>query len=205
MTALVPTYNFVVRLTRTTAPVSTLQAPPNLRSANQGPAQASAPGRRRAPRPAPAARRSTGSQVLGDGGFQECTGLDLEAEIREYVEGGRSDGVVRGAGRAKLVPIVLKRGMLVAAGPNGTALWDWLRGMVEGTLPLPRYDGTVEALGPVAGTGGDRPVAARWTFDSGLPSRVTGPAFNAAGGTFGLEELHIVHEGLRLESQEQRS
>ena len=35
-------------------------------------------------------------------------------------------------------------------------------------------------------------------FDRGLPSKVTGPALNAKTGEIAIEELHIVHEGLRL-------
>jgi phage tail-like protein len=206
VTDLVLTFNFVVRLTRTAVPVTTLRPPPDLGSraapTRQTTQAAANPGRRRAPqvtagnRPAPGAD----AQVLGDGGFCECGGLELEAEIRDYPEGGRNDGVVRGAGRAKLVPIVLKRGMLVGAGDRGTALWDWLQGMVEGRLPIARYDGSVEVLGPAEGPpDSDRTVVARWTFDSGLPSKVSGPVLNAKTGEVGIEELHILHEGLRLE------
>ena len=52
---------------------------------------------------------STGTEQLGDGGFQECSGLDVEADIREYLEGGRNDSVIRRVGRVKLQPILLKR------------------------------------------------------------------------------------------------
>lgn len=133
---------------------------------------------------------------LGNGAFAECSGLELEAEVKEYLEGGRNDGVVRRVGRVKLVPLVLKRGMFVAGdgGYVDTTLWDWLTGMVAGRLPIPRYNGTVTVCDP---SGRRRP--ARWTFDRGLPSKVTGPALNARTGEIAVEELHIVHEGLRLE------
>jgi phage tail-like protein len=162
----------------------------------------------------PAAKQPATAE-LGDGFFAECSGLDLEADIQEYLEGGRNDGVIRRVGRVKLVPIVLKRGMFVQAkgadgataggagnqgtgtGASGgyvnTALWDWLTGMVTGTLPIPRYDGMVRALAPT----GDREVA-RWTFTRGLPSKVVGPALHARTGEIAIEELHIVHEGLQL-------
>ena len=39
--------------------------------------------------------------------------------MREYLEGGRNDGVVRRVGRVKLVPIVLKRGMFVVSSRGG--------------------------------------------------------------------------------------
>jgi phage tail-like protein len=133
--------------------------------------------------------------VLGDGHFAECSGLELEADVREYLEGGRNDGVVRRVGRVKLVPIVLKRGMFVGSqgGYANTQIWDWLTGMVRGVLPIPRYNGMVQVMAP----NGGREVA-RWIFTRGLPSKVTGPSLNAKTGEIAIEELHIVHEGLQL-------
>lgn len=149
-----------------------------------------------APRPAAVAQ-------LSNGKFAECSGLELEADVREYLEGGRNDGVVRRVGRVKLVPIVLKRGMFVGS-PGGyadTQLWDWLTGMVRGVLPIPRYNGMVQVLAPKvqmpAPNKSSREVA-RWTFTRGLPSKVTGPSLNAKTGEIAIEELHIVHEGLQL-------
>ncbi len=132
---------------------------------------------------------------LGDGYFAECTGLELEADIKEYLEGGRNDGVVRRVGRAKLSPMVLKRGMFVpvAGKPADSALWDWITRMVDGQLPIPRYNGLVQVF-----SANKRREVARWVFVRGLPSKVVGPALNAKTGEIGIEELHIVHEGLRL-------
>jgi phage tail-like protein len=151
--------------------------------------------------PSPAGGASSGQgQTLGNGGFQECSGLQLEAQVREYAEGGRNDGVARGAGRATLSPIVLKRGMFVADTAGAAALWDWLQGMVTGRLPVVRYDGTVEVFGPQEARADQRRrVVARWTFDAGLPIKVMGPVLNAKTGEIAVEELHIVHEALRLE------
>lgn len=138
---------------------------------------------------------SLGSGPLGDGYFSECTGLQLEADIKEYLEGGRNDGVVRRVGRVKLVPIVLKRGMFVRPGSPrvDSALWDWLTGMVSGRLPVPRYNGDVEVQ-----DASGRNVWALWTFDNALPLKVVGPSLNAKTGEIAVEELHIAHEGLRL-------
>lgn len=144
-----------------------------------------------------------GSEQLGDGGFQECSGLELEADIREYLEGGRNDAVVRRVGRVKLQPLVLKRGMFLrpaTAAPGATAdrvipdLWLWFQNMVRGTLPVPRFDGVIEVRGPQ----GTRPRAT-WRFVRGLPLKVVGPAMNARTGEIAIEELHVAHEGLWLE------
>jgi phage tail-like protein len=152
------------------------------------------------PSPSP---RSARVDPLGNGKFAECNGLELEADVREYLEGGRNDGVVRRVGRVKLVPIVLKRGMFVSSSAGGqrgyadTQLWDWLTSMVSG-VPIQRYDGMVQVMTP----NGQREVA-RWKFTRGLPSKVTGPSLNAKTGEIAIEELHIVHEGLQLSKKPQ--
>ena len=133
----------------------------------------------------------TGTQ-LGDGGFQECSGLEVEMEIQEHREGGRNDGVIRQVGRAKYSPIVLKRGMFYSSDTVNRDLWRWLQGVVAGERPVARYDGEIEVMG-VADD-----VVATWVFDRGLPSRVKGPELNARTGEVAIEELHIAHEGLRL-------
>lgn len=136
-----------------------------------------------------------GPSTLGDGGFSECSGLELETDVKEYLEGGRNDGVVRRVGRVKLSPLVLKRGMFLPAKSTSTdaTLWNWLTGMVQGVLPVPRFDGEVE----IHDATGKR-VLARWTFDRALPSKVSGPTLNARTGEVAIEELHLLHEGLRL-------
>ena len=87
---------------------------------------------------------------LGTGGFSECSGLTLEADVKEYLEGGFNYGVVRRVGRVKLEPIVLKRGMFLKDDESAdSTLWDWLSATVYGLLPIPRYDGQITVLGPV--------------------------------------------------------
>lgn len=134
-----------------------------------------------------------GGDPLGDGGFQECTGLEVEMDVQDYQEGGRNDGVIRRVGRAKHPNLVLKRGMLYGDdGQVNQALWLWIQGVVEGRRPVARYDGLIEVIS----TGLD--VAARWEFYRGLPAKISGPQLNAKTGDIALEELHIAHEGLRL-------
>jgi phage tail-like protein len=133
--------------------------------------------------------------TLGTGAFSECSGLQLEADVKEYLEGGRNDGVIRRVGRVKLVPLVLKRGMFSAAIGQvaDSSIWDWLTAMVTGA-EVRRYHGQVELLDP---SPLEKPLAT-WTFDRGLPMKVVGPTLNAKTGDIAVEELHIAHEGLRL-------
>ena len=137
---------------------------------------------------------SGASGALGTGGFQECTGLEVEMDVSEYPEGGSNNAVVQRAGRAKYTKLVLKRGMFAPAGrPRSTRqLWQWLQDVVSGVRPIRRYDGTIEVLGEAQAT------VATWTFTRGLPAKLVGPQLNAKTGDVAIEELHIAHEGLRL-------
>lgn len=148
--------------------------------------------------PPPTALGTTASiETLGDGAFAECSGLDLEMDVGEYVEGGRNNGVLQRAGRAKVARIVLRRGMLYPVGGDvNTELWQWLQDVLDGVRPIRRYNGTVTVLDERA----DQPVAT-WSFTRGLPAKLVGPQLNARTGEVAIEELQIAHEGLRIEVQ----
>jgi phage tail-like protein len=134
--------------------------------------------------------------LTAKGAFSECSGLTLEADVKEITEGGFNYGVVRRVGRAKLQPIVLKRGMFLKGdGSTDSTLWDWLSSTVFGIGPIPRYDGRIIVRDP-----SNNHDTATWCFDRGLPLKVSGPTLNAKTGEIAIEELHIAHEGLRLGS-----
>ncbi len=133
---------------------------------------------------------------LGDGGFQECSGLEVSMDVQDVNEGGRNDGIIRLVGRGKYTPITLRRGMLYPAGGKvRNELWQWLQGVVSGERPVRRYDGKIEVW-----DGASAATVARWVFDRGLPQKVSGPSLNAKTGEIAIEELTIAHEGLRLET-----
>lgn len=142
-----------------------------------------------------------GSDVLGNGGFQECSGLEIEMDIQEYVEGGRNNGVIRRAGRAKFQSIVMKRGMFFDSSADGSSdndnkgnaeLWRWMQSIINGERPIPRYDGIIYVKSQ------DNSVRATWVFERGLPAKIKGPELNAKTGEIAIEELTIANEGLRL-------
>lgn len=134
-----------------------------------------------------------GPRTLGDGGFQEVSGLDVEMEVKDYQEGGRNDAVVRRLGRAKFQPLVCKRGMFGPAGGDAQPeLWQWFQDVVGGVRPVDRYDGSV-----VVQDQQGRPMAT-WEFFRAVPAKLVGPQLNAKTGEVAIEELHLAHEGLRL-------
>jgi phage tail-like protein len=120
-------------------------------------------------------------------GFSECTGLETSMAVEEYREGGRNDTVLRFPGRVSWSPLRLRRG--VVASPE---LWQWYEAFVLGRGK--RRDGVV-TLHDSTG----RPVRV-WRFHRGIPSRWAGPALNATQNAVAVEELEIVHEGIRPES-----
>lgn len=130
---------------------------------------------------------------LGNGAFQECSGLEIEMDVSEYLEGGRNDGVIKRVGRAKYTNIILKRGMFFGESDQvNNELWAWLQDIVSGR-PVARYDGIIEVK-----SRDNQRVLATWVFDRGLPAKISGPQLNAKTGDIAIEELHIAHEGLRL-------
>jgi phage tail-like protein len=138
--------------------------------------------------------RAAPGEALCDGGFQECSGLDVEMDVLELLEGGRNNGVIRRVGRGKYSNLVLKRGMFYGDDHRvNPALWRWLQGILSGVRPVARYDGTVQVLAADRET-----VLATWRFTRGLPAKVSGPQLNARTGEVAVEELHIAHEGLFL-------
>lgn len=142
---------------------------------------------------------SGGEEILGDGGFQECSGLEIEMDVQEHQEGGRNDGVVRFVGRGRYSNLVLKRGMFHAAdGEVNPQLWLWIQQALDGRHPVRRYDGVVEVLDR-RGEPASR-VVATWAFSRGLPAKISGPSLDARTGEIAIEEIQIAHEGLRLEA-----
>jgi phage tail-like protein len=134
------------------------------------------------------------SPALGNGGFQECTGLEVEMDVQELVEGGRNDSTVRLVGRGKYGPIVLKRGMLFPEGGQVySELWAWLQNILAGVRPVARYNGVIDVW-----SGDSKRSVATWAFDRGLPAKISGPQLNAKTGEIAIEEITIHHEGLRL-------
>ncbi|MGY4765813.1 phage tail protein [Kribbella sp. CWNU-51] len=134
-----------------------------------------------------------GPQSLGDGGFQEVNGLEIELDVKDLDVGGQNASVVRRVGRAKYSRLICKRGMFGPAGGDAVPeLWQWFQDVVAGVRPVRRYDGTVIVQDQLR-----RPMAS-WQFFRALPVKIVGPQLNAKTGEVAIEELQIAHEGLLL-------
>lgn len=121
------------------------------------------------------------------GGFSECTGLELTIPAETYAEGGNNGTLLKFTGRAVWANIKLKRGVVASAD-----LWRWHYDYVEGKGR--RRDGVIALLD-------ERGKAVRsWRFIQGLPVRWAGPALDASQARIAVEEIEIAHQGLRQTS-----
>jgi len=116
-------------------------------------------------------------------GFSECTGLQLETEVKEYQEGGQNTYVHKFVTRTKQSNITLKRGIV------DPLLWDWYWALVQGDIELKTGTIVVYSL-----DGNEIDMA--WEFRRAFPCKCQGPDLNATQNNVALETFELCHEGL---------
>lgn len=131
-----------------------------------------------------------GSQTPGGevqvclGAFAECTGLEATMEPKAIKEGGANYGVAQRAGPVTFATVVLKRGISL-----NRNLWEIFYTVSQGSY-APRLQVKITLLDHTA-----RPAIA-WLLEKAMPVKYKFADFNAKGAEVGIEELHLVHEGL---------
>ncbi len=123
------------------------------------------------------------------GYFTEVSGLGSESEIVEHkiIAKGAKESIIRKIpDRLKWGDIVLKRGIT-----KSMDMYKWRKEVEQGQVEKARLDGTIimydQTMTPVA----------EWTFAKGWPSKISGPSLSSDGNAVGVEELTIVHEGIK--------
>jgi phage tail-like protein len=117
------------------------------------------------------------------GRFRECTGIAVEIETKDYMEGGSNDFVHKLPTRVKYPNVVLKRGV---THEDALLKWFW-----DTRTTVQRRDMTITLLGPGAKT------VRTWAFLGAYPVKWTGPNLNASSNQIATETLEVVHNGLR--------
>lgn len=119
------------------------------------------------------------------GFFTEVSGLGSETEIVEMkIMGENNTEIVRKIpGRLKWGDITLKRGIT-----TNMDMWDWRKMVEDGDVVGARKNGSIMMFDQ-EGT-----EVARWNFEKGWPSKISGPAPKSDGNEIAIEELTIVHE-----------
>jgi len=123
--------------------------------------------------------------------FSEVSGLEINVEPVGVREGGYNQGTRQLVGKTSHPPLVFKRGLSVEP-----AFWAWVQRCLDGGYPLPYVAGRIR-IHPASGVLSDGEPA-EWRFRNGIATRVKAPDLNAASASsVPIEELHVVHEGLR--------
>jgi phage tail-like protein len=123
------------------------------------------------------------------GYFTEASGLGSENEVIEtkmMSKDGRQEIVQKIPGRLKWGDITLKRGIT-----DSMDIWNWRKDVTDGKIASSRKNGSITMYSQ------DGTEVARWNFENGWPSKVSGPSVNAGSNEVGVEELIIVHEGIK--------
>lgn len=121
------------------------------------------------------------------GFFTEVSGLGSSNEVIEHkvVDNQGHEITQKIPGRLTWEDISLKRGI------TGTLdMWKWRDDVEQGKMSSARRNGSIIMY--------DRDYAevARWNFENGWPSKITGPSLNAGSNDLGIEEVTIAHEGI---------
>ena len=118
-----------------------------------------------------------------NGAFAECTGLEATMEPKAIKEGGRNYGNAQRAGGTTFSTVVLKRGI------GQSDLFTIFNSVTTGMF-APRLQVTITLFKP------DGSGALAWQLDRAMPVKFKFADLNAKGTEVGIEELHLVHEGL---------
>jgi phage tail-like protein len=125
-----------------------------------------------------------GDATLCQGAFSELSGLEATMEPRTIREGGRNWGSLQRPGAVNFATVVLKRGIT-----RSRDLWWWFELLGQGG-----YVNRLKAEIEIRDHAGARVMG--WTLRRALPVKFKAADLNARGADVGVEELHIVHEGL---------
>jgi phage tail-like protein len=124
----------------------------------------------------------------GSGYFTEVSGVGAETEVVEQkvIDNNGNAVILKVPGKLKWGDITLKRGITA-----NMDLWDWREQVNQGDVDGARTNGSITMMDSQY-----TPVA-RWDFVNAWPSKVSGPTFKVDSNEFGVEEVTIVHEGIK--------
>jgi phage tail-like protein len=120
---------------------------------------------------------------LSVAGFSECSGLQLEIEPQDYLEGGLNTFVRKFPGRVKQTNLTLKRGIV------DREMWNWFYDLTQGKLK--RRNGSIRIHDPSS-----TEVQVEWHFRDAFPCKWAGPDLNASQNNVAIESVEICHQGL---------
>ena len=116
--------------------------------------------------------------------FQEVSGLSIQVNVTDLVEGGVNDHTHKIIGNTTYSNVVLKRGLF-----NRT-FFDWIRSVSRGKIE--RDSLIIEILGD------DLKPVMKYKCDNAVPVKWDGPSLNVMSDAIATESLELAHEGLEI-------
>ena len=129
--------------------------------------------------------------ALCQGAFSECSGLEATMEPKTIKAGGANYGAFQRAGPVTFGTVILKRGITTSRD-----LWKWFSLVNEKAKSAFRLN--VQIRVEAAGTNGPEAAFVVRLFRA-LPVKFKMGDMNAKATDVGIEELHLVHEGMSVE------
>ena len=123
------------------------------------------------------------------GYFTEVSGLGSESEVVEHkiIAKGAKESIVRKIpGRLKWGDVVLKRGIT-----KNLDFYDWRKQVEQGKVEGARLDASILMFDQTF------TLQAQWDITKAWPSKISGPSLSSDGNNVGIEELTLVHEGIK--------
>lgn len=122
------------------------------------------------------------------GMWTECSGIEAQYDIEEYVEGGQNFFTHKLPGRIKYGNITLKRAIDGRSGEVAA----WFNSVLLQSAS--RTTGSITLLGE------DHEQLARWSISDVIPVKWSGPSLDADKGIIAEESLELAHHGFVFEA-----
>jgi len=131
--------------------------------------------------------------------FSECSGLEMNMEVKTIKEGGNNAEQVHLAGPLSYGQLSLKRGMT-----TNFDLWDWFESVQN--QPGLRVDGEIQLLSSLRMAKEQSPPGKKnkdvvFKLSGCLPTKIVAPSLNAKDGEVAIEEMQIAYERLQRVSE----
>jgi phage tail-like protein len=117
--------------------------------------------------------------------FTEISGLQVETDTFEYIEGGNNGFVHKLPGQTRVGNLTFKRGLVAT-----NELFNWYMQVASGKIER-------RNLSVVIYTYGGEEMR-RWNFFDAYPVRWIGPNLNADTTDAAIETVEIAHAGMQL-------
>jgi len=134
-----------------------------------------------------------GDMPVCRGAFSECTGLEATVEPKVIKAGGWNYGAHQRPGPVTFGTVILKRGLTTSRD-----LWKWFSQVHEQGKFAFRLNVTIS----VSSAGEDIPGATLVVrLARAMPVKFKCADLNARGSEVSIEELHLAHEGLSIDTE----